>query len=440
MNEDRTRQMKHVLRALYHYTIEEIGVTAALERTWHGMDPAIRTMLLQGANGNGSLFLVSFGKAAVPMTSWLLDKCGRNNTTGVLSAPSVPDPDWRGLECFAGGHPVPNRASLDAAQSALHLARRATPGDLVVFIISGGGSSLFEFPITSQIDLPDVRALYETLVLCGADIVDINVVRKHLSAVKGGRLAKAASPARQITLYISDVPPGQESSVASGPTMPDPSTLSDFRRIAAEYDLERQTPPPITALFTDSSIAETPKPGDETFDRSTWTCVLDNNDAVDAARRFAEGERWSAVPDVSVDDIDVAAATDQLLARLLANKSTTEGNGPVCIVSGGELRSPVVGSGVGGRNQAFVLECVPRIAGKQIAVLSAGTDGIDGNSPAAGAVADGRTLSRAQALGLDPAEFLKNSDSYSFFKILGDEIMCGPTQNNVRDIRVLVSW
>jgi hydroxypyruvate reductase len=420
--------------------MEKIDVAAGLERTWRAMDSAVRTMLLKGANGNGNLFVVAFGKAAVPMTSWLLDKCRRDDATGVLSAPSVPDPRWRGLACFAGGHPVPNRASLDAAQKALHLTRRATEGDLIVFLISGGGSSLFELPITSEIDLADIRALYGTLVLCGADIVDMNVVRKHVSAVKGGRLAEAASPARQITLYISDVPPGQESTVASGPTMPDPSSLSDFRRIAAKYDLEKQLPQSIAAMFTDFSIPETPKPGDKSFDRSTWTCVLDNNDAIDAACRFAEGEKWRAVPDISVDDIDVAAAADQLLARLLSFRKTATDNRPVCIVSGGELTSPVVGSGVGGRNQAFVLECIPRIAGKRIAVLSAGTDGIDGNSPAAGAVADGRTSSRAQALGLDPAEFLNNSDSYSFFKILGDEIVCGPTQNNVRDIRALVSW
>jgi len=183
-----------------------------------------------------------------------------------------------------------------------------------------------------------------------------------------------------------------------------------------------------------------PVPGEAAFERSSWIRVLDNGDAVKAACRFAEGEGWSAVSDLSVDDANVALAADQLLARLDSFTATAPDNKPACIVSGGELSSPVTGTGVGDRNQAFVLECVPRIAGKRIAVLSAGSDGIDGNSPAAGAVADGRTLARARSLGLDPADYRRNSDSHSFFDALGDVIVCGPTQNNVRDIRVLVSW
>ena len=441
VNKKQTAHMKQLLRALFHYTIEQLDLPGALERRWGDIDAPLRKSISNGADGKGRLMVVGFGKAAVPMAGWLLDKSKRESVPGVLSAPSVPAPRWRNLDCFSGGHPVPNQQSLDAAGAALGLLQRATQDDLVVFLISGGGSSLFELPINEAVSLTDISELYGTLVRCGADIVEINTVRKHLSAVKGGRLARAAAPARQVTLYVSDVPAGQESSVASGPTMPDASTLTDFRRIAAIYDLGKQSAPSITPLLRrDASLPETPKPGEPAFERSSWFRVLDHGDAVKAACRFAQGEGWSAVSDLSVDDADVALAADQLLARLKSFAATAPDDKPACIVSGGELSSPVTGTGVGGRNQAFVLECVPRIAGKRIAVLSAGTDGIDGNSPAAGAVADGRTLARARSLGLDPADYLRNSDSHSIFDALGDVIVCGPTQNNVRDIRVLVSW
>jgi glycerate 2-kinase len=441
MNDTDRGQQKHILRALFHFTIEQIDLASTLDRTWRGLDRDIRQLISKGGDGGGSLYVVSFGKAAVPMTTWLLDNTDREDVRGVLSAPSVPGRKWRGLACFTGAHPVPNQASLDAARAALDLVRGATENDVVVYLISGGGSSLFELPVGDRNSLLDIAALYGTLVRCGADIVEINTVRKHLSAVKGGRLAQAAAPARQITFYVSDVPPGREDSIASGPTMPDSSTLADLSRIVETYELRKSASHSIGSLLRpDSPLPETPKAGDTSFERSTWVSVLDNNDAIRAACRFAENEGWRVVADASVDDVDVATAVDQMLARLESFKTTAPDNQPVCIVSGGELSVPVLGNGIGGRNQTFVLECVPRIAGRRIAVLSAGTDGIDGNSPAAGALADGRTMERAQSFGLDPADFLERSDAYTFFETLGDVITCGPTQNNVRDIRVLVAW
>jgi hydroxypyruvate reductase len=435
------KQMKHILRALYHYTIEQIDLPVALDRAWREIAPDLRDRAESGDSGGGRLFVIAFGKAAVPMAGWFLDRAHGDEIRGVLSAPSVPSKRWRGLDCFAGGHPVPNPASRDAARRALELVRGATGDDLIVYLISGGGSSLFETPITEEISPVDLSALYGTLVRCGADLVQINTVRKHLSGVKGGRLAAAAPATRQLTLFASDVPPGQESSVASGPTMPDESTLDDFRRVVRSYELLREAPPSIVPFLNEASkLPETPKPGDTVFKTADWNCVLDNNDAIRAACRFAEGEGWSAVPDLSVDDVEVDTAAQQLIARLLTVRPSTPDGGPACIVSGGELSVKVRGDGVGGRNQAFVLETAERIAGKRIAVLSAGTDGIDGNSPAAGAVADGRTLERARSFGLNPAAFKKRSDSHTFFDTLGDAIECGPTQNNVRDIRVLVAW
>ena len=274
---------------------------------------------------------------------------------------------------------------------------------------------------------------------CGADIVEINTLRKHFSAIKGGRLAALAYPARQATLYVSDVPEGQDSSVASGPTMPDPSTIDDCYRIAKERDLMDRLPASIRRMFDERSISETPKPGDNRFETSSYHCLLSNSAAVAAVGRRAEEAGWQVEVDLSVDDLPVAVAADRLLARLQKLR-TIDSRRPAAVITGGELSSPVLGEGEGGRNSAFVLDCVPKIAGRNIAVISAGTDGIDGNSPAAGAIADGHTLVRAEKAGMDVEDYFLRSDSYSLFRTLGDALETGPTENNVRDIRLLTAW
>jgi hydroxypyruvate reductase len=242
-----------------------------------------------------------------------------------------------------------------------------------------------------------------------------------------------------VTLFVSDVPDGQEFIVASGPTTPDKSTLDDFRRVSRIYDFHEKLPESYARLIDDRSLPATAKAGDPAFERSSWKCVLSNRDAVGAVRTFAEDAGWAVAIDNSVDDKPVPLAADRLLGGLeRLQKAYPEK--PACVICGGELRSPVTGDGIGGRNQAFVLECVPRIAGKNMAVMSVGTDGIDGNSEAAGAVADGKTLEKAEELGLDPELHAQDSDSNSFFKMLDDDIVTGPTGNNVRDIRVLLSW
>lgn len=440
MADNQIQQMKHVLRALFHYTIEQIDLSAALDRAWQNVEPPLRSFISGDTSDRGNLFVIAFGKASVPMTNWFLDKVGVRRPRGIVSGLSIPPNNWQQIDCFEGGHPVPNESSVNAARAALEMVKKATADDLIVYLISGGGSSLFELPIADEVPLVDVRTFYGTLVTCGADIVEINTLRKHLSAVKGGRLA-AASAARHLTFYVSDVPDNHDSSVASGPTVPDDSTLDDCHRILTKYELHRRIPTSIDLLFSSpASLPETPKPDHSVFQRSFWIRVLDNSDAIKAACCFAENEGWAAIPDISVDGVDEKTAAKQLLARLFSAGPVMPGGRPVCIVSGGELNVAVSGRGVGGRNQAFVLECARQIAGKRIAVLSAGTDGIDGNSPAAGAVADGRTLERAGSFGLDPAEFSRNSDAYTFFETLGDTVICGPTQNNVRDIRALLSW
>jgi len=438
MDELHKGKAKQVLRDLFSHTMGELDLPSALDRAREELGEIISGHQRRPSDVSG-IRLVAFGKAGLRMTQWFIDSFDLDRVEGIVSAPSIDEPLWPNIQCFSGGHPVPNADSIEAAHAVLELTKAATADDLVVFLISGGGSALLDCPIREGIPLEDIQKLHETLVTCGADIVAMNIVRKHLSAVKGGRLAMSAAPARQVTLLISDVPDGQEFTVASGPTTPDKSTLNDFRRVSRIYDLYEKLPESFVRLIDDRSLPATAKAGDPAFERSSWRCVLSNRDAVGAVRMFAEEAGWAITVDNSVDDKHIPVAADKLLAGLDALQKAFPDK-PACVICGGELRSPVTGTGLGGRNQAFVLECVPRIAGKNIVVMSVGTDGIDGNSDAAGAVADGTTLDRAGELGLDPEEYAANSDSNAFFDALEDDIVTGPTGNNVRDIRVLLSW
>jgi hydroxypyruvate reductase len=221
--------------------------------------------------------------------------------------------------------------------------------------------------------------------------------------------------------------------------MADPSTIEDCFRIARERGLMDRLPTPIRCMFDEKTIAETPKPGDERFATSAYHCILSNSAAVAAVQRRAEKAGWQVAVDLSVDDAPVAYAADKLLARLDKLRAA-DPTRPAAVITGGELSSPVLGDGQGGRNQAFVLDCVPKIAGRNIAVISAGTDGIDGNSPAAGAIADGETFARAEQAKMSAEDYYVRSDSYTFFRTLGDALETGPTENNVRDIRLLTAW
>jgi hydroxypyruvate reductase len=276
------------------------------------------------------------------------------------------------------------------------------------------------------------------LVTCGAPIDEINAVRKHVSAVKGGRLAAAAPEAMKITLGVSDVPPGRESALASGPTLPDPTRISDVLGIARQYDLAAKLPPVLSRRIERGDLPETPKEGDPAFRRAYFQLVLGMHEMFHNAHRFAGACGCVTVCDNTTDDWPLEKARDFLLGQLESLQSQYPRN-PVCVIADGEVSSPVTGDGVGGRNSAFVLSCVEKIARRPIAVLSAGTDGIDGNSPGAGAVADGDTLERARSAGLDPQDFFHRSDSYHFFLTLRDAIETGPTGNNLRDLRILIS-
>jgi glycerate 2-kinase len=308
---------------------------------------------------------------------------------------------------------------------------------LVIYLISGGGSATVEKPIDEEISLQDLIDTYGVLVHSGASISEINTIRKHLSAVKGGRLAQTAYPTRQVSILISDVPDNTPDALASGPTMPDPTTVQECHAIVAKHKMLGQFPVSVRELFEHHALEETPKSDDLAFVNARWWTILCNAALLEAAGREAMQQGFLVEIDNSCDDWDYAKAADHLIQRLRLLRSKHE---RICLLSGGEVTVHVENGGMGGRNQQFALYCASKIRGENICVLSAGSDGIDGDSIAAGAIADGTTLERAKARGFGLETQLSTFDAYPLFEALGDAIVTGPTGNNLRDLRILLAY
>jgi hydroxypyruvate reductase len=349
------------------------------------------------------------------------------------------DPSWQvpKFRYFRGGHPTPNAESIQAATAMLRAVEAQPASALVIFMISGGGSSIVEKPIDEDISLDDLIATYRALVHSGAPIAEINTVRKHLSAVKGGRLAQAASLAQQVSLFVSDVPDSTPDALASGPTMPDSTSVEDCYRIAEKYEMLKQFPTSTRELLERHALEETPKSDDPVFHKSRWWTILSNQTAIDEASNAAERSGFIVQVDNSCDDWDYDKAAEYLVSKV---RELRKQFSPVCLISGGEVTVKVTNRGTGGRNQQFALACAERIGGENITVFSAGTDGVDGNSPAAGAVVDGSTVERARTRNFDVRAALDQFDAYPLFKSLGDAVETGPTGNNLRDLRILLAY
>jgi glycerate 2-kinase len=433
-------QLKQLAGKIFHETLAAIDIPATMQRKLQRKG----TVLLCGGTKIDlrdfeKLRVVAIGKAAHAMVDGLeLVLAPFLRIEGVITAPTRARRPAPGMKYFIAGHPVPNAESWKAAEAILALLKKCDEKTLIFFLLSGGGSALAELPLDLAQTLEDVQKTYSALVTCGAPIEAINTVRKHISAVKGGRLAEAAAKATKVTLAVSDVPAGKESALASGPTLPDPSTVGDTKRIIAKYSLHEKFPPALQHWLDKTTMPETPKADDAAFRNSHFELLLGMDDLFHPAHHAAEAKGFIACCDNSTDDWPVEKAAEYLLEQLEAQRKT-HGGRRVALIADGEVSSPVTGNGVGGRNSAFVLACVEKIAGRRIAVLSAGTDGIDGNSPAAGAVADGETLTRARALGVDPADAFQRSDAFTFFSKLEDAIVTGPTGNNLRDLRILIA-
>jgi hydroxypyruvate reductase len=432
--------LKQLARRIFHETLAAIDIPAVMQRKLECSASLLRcgdaTIDLHAFT---EVRVVAIGKAAHAMVDGLKAVLEADiGFVGIVVAPTPPKQVVKGTTYFVGGHPTPNSASWDAGEVILQFLKECDEKKLVIFLLSGGGSALVELPLDRDQSLADLQQLYRTLVTCGASIGEIGIVRRHLSAVKGGRLAVAAGLATKVSLAVSDVPMGQESALASGPTIPDPSTVADVEHIMTKYALREKLPASLRRWIDAGKMPETPKKGDAAFANAYFSLLLGMDDLFHPAHHCAEAHGFIACCDNATDDWPVEKAAEYLLAQLAKVQAENPGQ-CVALIADGEVSSPVTGDGIGGRNSAFVLACAEKIAGRKIAVLSAGTDGIDGNSPGAGAVVDGETLSRAQELGIDPREAFRKSDAFTFFDKLGDAIVTGPTGNNLRDLRILLA-
>jgi glycerate 2-kinase len=390
----------------------------------------------------GRLIVLAAGKAAGAMAevaeAHYLDHLGfpPSRLAGVAVARHGYGRPTRIIAGIEAGHPVPDDASLAGAERALALAESAAPADLVLVLVSGGASANWVAPVPG-VTLVEKQAINRALLKSGAGIADINTVRKHLSRIKGGRLARAAFPGQVATLAISDVPGDDPAVIGSGPTVPDPTTLADARAVIRRFDLA--VPPQVSQALADAAN-ESPKPGDPLFSRTSFELVARPADAFRAAQVAVRESGYECVflgADVEGEAREVAAAHAELARDLQA-----QGRRAV-ILSGGELTVTIAGHGRGGPNQEYALALALALNGAPgISAIAGDTDGTDGGGGSAddpaGAFIDGTSLVRAQKLGLDPAAFLAENDSTGFFERLGDLLEPGPTYTNVNDFRAIL--
>jgi glycerate 2-kinase len=390
----------------------------------------------------GRLFLLAAGKAAGSMTEvaeeHYLDRLqlAAERLRGIAVARHGYGRHLRRVRMIEAGHPIPDAAGLEGGDRALALADDADVNDLVLVLMSGGASANWIAPVEG-ISFEDKRAMTRALLRSGATIGEINTVRKHLSRIKGGRLARHAHPAKLVTIAISDVAGDDPSAIGSGPTVPDPTTLRDARAIMVKYNLD--VPETVSRALNESKN-ETPKPGDSIFSGSQFLFAARPVDAIRAAEiavRSAGYDCISLGDRIEGEARDVAAAHARLAGELREQRKRA------VILSGGELTVTIRGKGRGGPNQEYALALAIALSGMPaIAALAGDTDGTDGGSGAAsdpaGALIDGETVARAKARGLDPAAFLDDNDSGGFFAALGDLLVPGPTFTNVNDFRAIV--
>lgn len=389
---------------------------------------------------NRKVYSVAIGKAAVKMAAALDQILGSRLTAGVISSSAAAFAQTRIASIwqqFNGGHPEPNDQSLAAASASFALLDRANQERaLVIFLISGGGSAMIEWPTSEDIALAELIAANKILVDCGASIGEINTVRRAFSAVKGGKLAARGPNAEQITLIVSDVPKGEEWNVASGPSVSPAAGDPNAQEVVARYNLAAKLPPSILQAVESAGGLNQPSTMSKTF------VLLDNESAQQAAADAAERRGFFPIFASDVADQPIEEGCQLLMNRLESVRAERHGSGEiVALISGGEFACPVRGGGLGGRSleTALRLAAMPGFSSAEAVALCVGTDGIDGNSPADGAIVDSTTLARAQAIGLEADDFFRRSDSYSFFVALGDAVATGLTGTNVRDLRILLT-
>lgn len=389
------------------------------------------------------VLVVGAGKAAAAMAQEVEEILERYLTSGVVAVKRGYAAPTRKVEVVEGGHPLPDEKSLAAAQQVLALMSDVSDHDLVICLLSGGASALVALP-SGQVTLRDKRAITDSLLRSGATVNELNCVRKHLSLLKGGGLARFAQPARVVSLILSDVVGSPLDVIASGPTVPDPSTYQDALRVLGKYGLLEAAPAVARHLRrgADGQIAETPKAGDPAFERTINVVVASNVSAVEAAVQAARQKGFNSM--LLSTCIEGEAREVGRVFAAIAKEMVSSGRPlprPACLVAGGETTVTVRGQGKGGRNQELLLAAALQIDGWQgVSVASVATDGMDGPTCAAGAYAEGTTLGRGAKAGRDARFDLANNDSYSFFCATGDLIVTGPTNANVNDLIFVLAF
>jgi hydroxypyruvate reductase len=389
------------------------------------------------------IVVIGAGKGSAPMAQAVEEILGDRIEGGLIVVKYGYTAPLKKVKLIEGGHPIPDEAGQRGAGELLEIVKGLGKDDLVLCLISGGGSALLPAPVKG-VSLAEKQETTRILLECGASIHEINAIRKHLSRIKGGLLAKAVAPATMVTLILSDVIGDDLDVIASGPTVGDRSTFSDCLMVIEKYELNAQIPSAVITHLrkgAEGKAQETPKPDDPVFSTSLNLIVGSNMQCLEAAERKAQELGYQTLILSSLvegETREVAKVHGAILKEIILTGKPLAP--PACIISGGETTVTIRGKGKGGRNQEFVLACGMEIAGwKGAAVFSAGTDGTDGPTDAAGAFADWRMVERAQEMGLNPNVSLQENDAYPFFKRLGDLIITGPTNTNVMDIRILIA-
>jgi glycerate 2-kinase len=386
------------------------------------------------------VLLIGFGKASLemglPLESLLQDKI----TRGILVTNRHNNRGFQS-EVIVAGHPTPNESSLTAAEKILSAIKASTEKTLIIFLISGGGSSLVELPLHG-ITLKEIQQVNKILVGGGATIQEINILRKRLSQIKGGKLACFAKKMRSVAIYVSDVNEGDLSSLASGPLYTDQGSSGQFKSIVKKYGLLEKVPSSIASILKQEMVAKPDNLKKKGKPNISHLLLLENADLLKIAAKTATKRGWKV--EISRDLVEgkYQNVADELLKRLVILQEKYP-NKPVCLISGGEVECPVQANGIGGRNQEFVLYSATRFSlignHLEVAVLSCGTDGVDGGSSATGAVVSNVDFYKSNRLGIDASSFIDQNDSHSFLKQSGGLLVVGPTGNNVRDVRILLA-
>lgn len=384
------------------------------------------------------VLVVGAGKAGGPMAAALEEVLGERISQGIVAVKHGHRAATRRVRLIEAGHPVPDAAGLQAAQLIGELADQAGPEDLVLCLLSGGGSALLPAPAPG-LTLADLQSMTAALLRCGATIDEINTLRKHCSTLAGGQLARRIAPAQHITLILSDVVGSPLDVIASGPTVPDSSTFGDAWRVVERYELRGELPTAVVHHLQaglSGSIAETPKPGDLAFARGRVVVVGDNAAAAQAAREAAAAAGFDAL--LLSTFVEGEAREVAKVAVALGREIAAFGRPvrpPACLILGGETTVTVRGTGAGGRNQELALAAALALQGREhITLVALATDGSDGPTDAAGGIVDGSTVARGAALGLSAAAYLQNNDAYPYLQATGALLVTGPTRTNVADL------